>query len=235
MKIGPPTYTKDGVTVARNMWSADPVENAAIQTAIGASMEMNNLVGDGTTTTVILTAALAESLLNLRGKDYQETLQYLKDYLNPASQAVKDMATPVETLERLKEVALVACNGDQDVADTVSNAVFEVGTDGAVTFQDSPNGEHGYEPLRGIVMDRGYVSTQFLGTEDKNDRIVLGGDAAKAVFMFICADSIEEADDIAPVLQAAYSHAVEGGNSLDQKPVVFSTSTCPNGSTVPVS
>ena len=203
MKIGPPTYTKDGVTVAQHVWSPDPVENSAIRTVVGAALEMNHHVGDGTTTAVILAVELAKQLLKLKGKDYQETLRHLKDYLNTATDAVKEHIQDDVPGDVLLDVATVSCNGDREIAKIVSDAVMEVGKDGVVTFQDSPSGEPYYEISPGIVIDRGYATAHFTTKDDAQGKIDFGGKPDEACFVFVSADGFAEADEVLPLLETA--------------------------------
>lgn len=203
MKLGQPTFTKDGVTVARYVWSKDTVENATIQTLVSAAGEMNTLVGDGTTTTIILAAELTTHLLQLKGKDYQDTLKYLRKYFNIGVDAVKRLSRQIDNdLDILKAVADIACNGDEQISKIVAEAVNAVGKDGVVTYQDSPSGEPYYEVGRGIIVDRGYISSHFLGKEAK---LVLGGAPGSACMIFISADTLTESEELLPVLGAAVS------------------------------
>jgi hypothetical protein len=61
---------------------------------------MNSLAGNGTTTAVVPTADLAEPLLRLKGRDYQEVVTRIRDCLKPSADLVKDeKVTVVESLE----------------------------------------------------------------------------------------------------------------------------------------
>lgn len=57
-KFGSPKIVNDGVTVAKEVQLADPVENIGAKLVIQAASKTNDLAGDGTTTATILSAAL---------------------------------------------------------------------------------------------------------------------------------------------------------------------------------
>lgn len=203
MKISAPTYTKDGVTVARNVWSKDVIENAAIQTVIGAANEMNALVGDGTTTTVILTCDLAKNLLSLGGKDYPEVLHHLRNYFNIATEALKSKSRKIDNdLDTLKAIADIACNGDAKISELVAQATHAVGPDGIVTYQDSPSGDPSYEVSQGIVFDRGYVHAFFV-SDVHTGKVDLGGTVNEACLIFVSADGLADSEEVTPILEAA--------------------------------
>src|SRR5205809_7856218 len=65
-KWGAPTVTHDGVTVAREIELADPIENMGAQLLKEAATKTNDVAGDGTTTaTVLAQAIVTEGLKNV--------------------------------------------------------------------------------------------------------------------------------------------------------------------------
>src|SRR3989338_5771209 len=65
-KWGAPTVVHDGVTVAKEIELKDPFENMGAQLAKEAASKTNDLGGDGTTTSTVLTHAIvAAGLKNI--------------------------------------------------------------------------------------------------------------------------------------------------------------------------
>ena len=56
--FGPPTLTKDGVTVAQQLEVDDRFENLGVQFVKEVASHTNQLAGDGTTTATVLAQAL---------------------------------------------------------------------------------------------------------------------------------------------------------------------------------
>src|SRR5919201_2844380 len=71
-KWGPPTITKDGVTVAKELELSDPYENMGAQLVKEVASKTNDVAGDGTTTATVL----AQSIVN-------EGLRYVAAGGNP--------------------------------------------------------------------------------------------------------------------------------------------------------
>ena len=67
-----PFITNDGATIAKNIESEDEVVNTILEIAKEASLKTNVIVGDGTTTTLVL----LESIFN-------SSLQSIEDGKNP--------------------------------------------------------------------------------------------------------------------------------------------------------
>src|SRR3989338_7854861 len=57
-KFGSPTVTKDGVTVAKEIELADPVENMGAQMVKEVATKTSDVAGDGTTTATVLAQAI---------------------------------------------------------------------------------------------------------------------------------------------------------------------------------
>src|ERR1051325_741238 len=65
-KFGSPTIAKDGVTVAKEIELADPVENMGAQMVKEVATKTSDLAGDGTTTATVLAQAIfREGLKNV--------------------------------------------------------------------------------------------------------------------------------------------------------------------------
>ena len=65
-KFGSPTVTKDGVTVAKEIELADPIENMGAQMVKEVATKTTDLAGDGTTTATVLAQAIfREGLKNV--------------------------------------------------------------------------------------------------------------------------------------------------------------------------
>src|SRR4029453_13942695 len=57
-KLGAPTITKDGVTVAKEIELKDPLENMGAQMVRGVASKTSDVAGDGTTTATVLAQAI---------------------------------------------------------------------------------------------------------------------------------------------------------------------------------
>lgn len=157
--------TKDGVTVAREVNLVDPVANMACQALKEACIRVNNEAGDGTTTVACMSAAiLREAVLLVAGG--MNPLLMARGVQMAAKAAVDavwvELIRPIETQPQLEQVALIASNGDREVAASLAEAVMAVGKNGTVSIEDG----HGIETVltfkEGMEIDRGVASAHFL-------------------------------------------------------------------------
>ncbi|KAF6163042.1 hypothetical protein GIB67_033313, partial [Kingdonia uniflora] len=76
-KYGSPKIVNDGVTVAKEVELEDPVENIGTKLVRQATANTNDLVGDGTTTSVVLAQGLIAEDVKARGFGREDWLQAL--------------------------------------------------------------------------------------------------------------------------------------------------------------
>ena len=162
--------TKDGVTVARELEDGDRLQNQGTQILKTACIKVNDLVGDGTTTT----AVMAAEMLRLGHKQIvagQDPMQIARGMLmarDAAVEILEDEATPVTSLEDLERVAMLASNGDEPVAKTMAKACMAVGKDGTISIRDGVSIGVELELKEGLELDRGAVSPTFLDPETQS-------------------------------------------------------------------
>ena len=100
-KLGAPTITNDGVTVAREIELDDPFENLGAQLTKEVATKTNDIAGDGTTTATVLAQAMVHE--GLRAVAAGANPMGLKRGMDAAAEAVGDAlreaAREVETKE----------------------------------------------------------------------------------------------------------------------------------------
>lgn len=189
-----PRATKDGVTVASNIYLKDEAENFGAMQLIQASREQVKESGDGTTLTIILAYEfLKRGMKAIKcGADPVGIIKGMKTAVDKViSQLEADSKETTD--EDIIDVATVACNGNRDIGKIISDAIIKVGRNGIVSHASSFTGKTFVEYSEGYQWDRGYEYTQFMnnsltGTMDFDNPLILvtdmpmafGSDLAKA-------------------------------------------------------
>lgn len=166
--------TKDGVTVAREISLSDPVQNQGAQILKQACISVNDEVGDGTTTTAILAAEILRGghKLIAAGINPRQVVEGMRNAVTFSKQAVYQIRRDIYKQADLKQVALMASNYDEEIADGLSEACMAVGKDGTVSIEDSPGVDCFLEFKEGMELDKGAASSEFLG--DAAERVIEG-------------------------------------------------------------
>lgn len=206
--------TKDGVTVAREIDLADPVANMACQALKEACIKVNNEAGDGTTSAACIAAAILEEGCKLAAADFNPVhmARGIQKASLVATSAIRDLARPAEAQRELVQVALIASNGDLDVAEKLAEAVMAVGKNGTVSIEDGKSTETILIFKEGMEIDRGAASMHFLGssTERVMDGPLVACVAATLRTVEDVQDLLETASQWKPRPILVFADAIEG-------------------------
>ncbi|MDP5105855.1 MAG: chaperonin GroEL, partial [Polaribacter sp.] len=168
--FGAPTVTKDGVSVAKEIELADPLENMGAQMVKEVASKTNDLAGDGTTTATVLAQAIVkEGLKNVAaGANPMD----LKRGIDKAVAAiVADLEKQAQQVgnssEKIKQVAAISANNDDVIGDLIATAFSKVGKEGVITVEEAKGMETYVDVVEGMQFDRGYLSPYFVTDADK--------------------------------------------------------------------
>ena len=161
--------TKDGVSVAREVFLVDNLENMGAQLVKEVSSNTADEAGDGTTTATVLTYAIFKEGYKLvtaganpieikRGMDKASEL--IVEKLRENSKEVKDDT-------EISQVATISANGDAEIGKLISEAIKKVGMDGVITVEEAKGFEDELEVVEGMQFDRGYMSPHFVTNQEK--------------------------------------------------------------------
>ncbi|RMG88783.1 MAG: chaperonin GroEL [Chloroflexi bacterium] len=195
-KFGAPTVTHDGVTVAKEIELEDPYENMGAQLLKEAATKTNDIAGDGTTTATVLAQAIVqEGLRNIAaGANPMLLKRGILAAAERVSQAILEMATPVETEEAIANVASVSAQ-DEEIGKLIASVFAKVGKDGIVQVEESQGLEFETEYVEGMQFDRGYISPYFITSPDTMEAVV------EEPYILVYDKKISAAQDIVPLLE----------------------------------
>jgi chaperonin GroEL len=164
-----PIVTKDGVTVSKAVKLKDPVQRMGAQLIKEAASQTNDVAGDGTTTSTVLTHAMVKSGLKLLEAGY--TAKELTDGIERGTSTVlkllKDTARQLTTTEEVTQIATISANGDRKIGELIADAMGKVGHDGIITVEEAKGTTTSLDIVEGMQIDRGYLSPYFVTNSEK--------------------------------------------------------------------
>lgn len=197
-KFGASTITKDGVSVAKEIELEDAIENMGAQMVREVASKTADAAGDGTTTaTVLAQSIISEGLKNVAaGANPMD----LKRGIDKAAAAVvaslRQQSKAVgNDNEKIRQVATVSANNDENIGKLIAEAFQKVGKDGVITVEEAKGTTTTVEVVEGMEFDRGYISPYFVTNTDKMEAEL------ENPYILIYDKKISTMKDLLPILE----------------------------------
>ncbi len=194
--FGSPTITNDGVSIAKEIELEDNIENIGAEIVKEVASKTNDIAGDGTTSAVLLTQAIAtEGLKNVAAGANPLALRkgiiLAKDAI---LSELKKMSKQIATKEEMSQVATISA-GDKEIGDLIAEVIYEVGKEGVITVEESKTFGLSKEIVKGLQFDRGYISHYMVSDTEKMQAIL------EDPYILITDKKISSLQEILPLLE----------------------------------
>ena len=165
---GSPTITNDGVSIAKEIVLKDKFENMGAEIVKEVAEKTNDMAGDGTTTSVVLTQAMVgEGMKHLaRGVSALGIRIGIEAAAKDVVAALKTLAKPIKSKEEIRQVATISAES-LDIGKTIADTIDKVGKDAVVTVEESQSMGIESEVVEGLEFDKGYVSAYMITNAER--------------------------------------------------------------------
>jgi len=172
-KFGSPLITKDGVTVAKEIELADPLENMGAQMVKEVASKTSDVAGDGTTTATVLAQAIyREGSKNVTaGANPMALKRGIELAVAAVSAQLKKLSKPVKG-KMIEQVGTISANNDETIGRIIAQAMEKVGKDGVITVEEAKSIETSLEVVEGMQFDRGYLSPYFVTDPERMECVL---------------------------------------------------------------
>ena len=190
-----PRLTNDGVTVSENIKPKNEHERLAADFYKEGSKKTNEMVGDGTTGTAVVSGTLINETFDildsnstlaasLNGKKEKKTgvramRKEMKDAKDLVVAEINKQAKPVKTIEDMKKIAVVSIGKeDKEISDKVAELVWDIARDEDGEFVDNYidvvegyKGEVETEATKGMKFPAKVAHRGFVTRKDKYEMV----------------------------------------------------------------
>lgn len=192
---GGPTITNDGVSIAKEIELADKLENLGASLVKQVAEKTNDVAGDGTTTSTVITQALVRDGLRAveAGANPVSARRGMEQAKDDLIAALKLSRKQINSKKEIAQVATISAES-AEMGQLIADVMDMVGKDGVVTTEESQTFGLSKEVVEGMNFDKGYISPYFM--TDPEDQVAKLSNPA----ILITDKKISAIAEIVPVL-----------------------------------
>ncbi|MDQ1316513.1 MAG: chaperonin GroEL, partial [Candidatus Poribacteria bacterium] len=170
-KFGSPVITDDGNAIAKEIELKDPTLNLGARLVREASTKTHDLVGGGTSTSMILVQCILREGIKvvITGANPMKLKTGIDKAVESAEKYIRSKSLEVKNRDDIVKVATVAADNDSEIGNLIADAMDKVGKEGVVTIEESKGVETGIEIVEGMQFDKGYISPYMATNPEKMD------------------------------------------------------------------
>ncbi len=194
--FGAPTITNDGVTIAKEVELKDRTENLGAEIVKEVSEKTNDLVGDGTTTAVVLAQAMISEGLKLveAGFTPADINKGMKDRVDKIVEFLKKRSIKIQNKQEIAQVAMISAE-NEEIGNLIAEIMDEVGKDGVITVEESKAFGLEKEIVKGMQFDKGYTSPYMITDADRMEAVY------ENPYILVTDKKISSLQEIVPILE----------------------------------
>ena len=195
--------SKDGVTALKKIKLSDELKDMGVKFVTEASDKANYHNGDGSSTTAILTYAMCEAMNKLINQGFDINLirtciTEIRDFIFGL---LTNFKCDIDDEKQIHDIAFISANGDEEMANLITQAFTSIGDKGLVSYADSQSryGESSLVLSKGCEIGKGYISSKCVNSA--NDQTIF-----EDVYIAIFRDVIEDLDHFKMFIQLMHGH-----------------------------
>ncbi|HTE55960.1 MAG TPA: chaperonin GroEL [Kofleriaceae bacterium] len=161
---GPPTITKDGVTVAKEIELENRFANMGAQMVKEVASRTAEVAGDGTTTATVLAQAIYREGTKMvtGGANPMDIKRGIDAAVETVVAQLARQSVPTRGRSEIAQVGTISANGDETIGKLIAEAMEKVGKEGVITVEEGTSMDTTLEVVEGMQFDRGYISPYFV-------------------------------------------------------------------------
>lgn len=195
--------SKDGVTALKKIKLSNELKDMGVKFVTEASDKANYHNGDGSSTTAILTYAMCEAMNKLINQGFDINL--IRTCITEIRDFIFSLLThfkyDIDDEKQIHDIAFISANGDEEMANLITQAFTSIGDKGLVSYADSQSryGESSLVLSKGCEIGKGYISSKCVNSA--NDQAIF-----EDVYVAIFRDVVEDLDHFKMFIQLMHGH-----------------------------
>lgn len=163
-----PQVIDHGYTILKELEVENFTKNFGIKLMYQAASKTNDIVGDGTTSTIIIAyhlicLGIKYNHIGINIKNLVIGMAKSADFL---ADKINEYAKPVHSIDLLKNIATMALENNYHTGNIIARAIETVGLEGSITFEQSTNINTHTKIIYGIKLHQGIFSPLFVRKQE---------------------------------------------------------------------
>ena len=187
------SYSKDGLKILKNIINSSPIEASIVEELVSITRHVEKEVGDGTTSTVILSSFIFHYLMNMETKfhipPYQLT-KLFKSVVEEIKKVILDNKKDID-LDSIYDIAMISTNGNIGVAQNIRNIYEQYGFDVELNVGISNTEDSLLKVYDGLTITEGMSDPVFINNRSNNTSEIHNA------FIYHFVDPIDDMNQIA--------------------------------------
>lgn len=163
------SYSKDGLKVLKNIVQSAPIEASIVEELIDITRHVEHEVGDGTTSTVILSSLIFDKLMLIQDKFNVPPYQIVKAFDNVVSK-IKDIILSHKsdcTLQDIYDICMISTNSNEDISNQIKSIYEKFGMDVELSVSISNNTNTYIKEYDGLTLTEGFADPVYITNKEK--------------------------------------------------------------------
>ena len=168
------TYSKDGLKVLQNIVQSAPIEASIIEELIDITKHVEHEVGDGTTSTVILSSLIFDKLMLIQDKFNVPPYQLVKMFENVVSIIKEEILDNKKncTIDDIYDICMISTNSNKEVSEQIKSIYEKFGMDVELSVGISNNTNTYIKEYDGLTLNEGFADPVYITDKEKQLSVI---------------------------------------------------------------
>lgn len=208
------SYSKDGLKVLQNISNSGPIEMSIIEELIEITRHVEHEVGDGTTSTVILSSLIFERLMYIQKKYKMPPFQLIRIF----DSVVENIKFGIKckalhcTSDDIFNISMISTNGNVEVSENIRDIYKKYGNEVDLSVGISNTSESVVKEYDGLTITEGMSDPVFINNKEQ------GTSEIRDAHIYHFADPIDTMEMIS-LFEAILKHNIYDAYETGSNPI----------------
>ena len=215
------SYSKDGLKVLSNIINSAPIEASIVDELISVTRAVEKEVGDGTTSTVILSSLIFRNLIEIEKKFNIPPFQLCRSFQKVVDDIKENILEDGRecTIDDIYNISMISTNGNKEVSENIKNIYEKYGMNVELSVGISNSTDSLLKVYDGLTITEGMSDPVYINNKAENTCEI------HDAHIYHFADPIDTMDQIV-LFESIITHNIYEPIQNDESPIP-TVITCP--------